>query len=91
MTLNRTIQIAELCFHVDGASTTYGAFVGGFEVLVVAALMDAVTTRHEDHRHWGIKHVFPTNWAIAVRDTLDTLMGLFDGHLHTHTTCLTRY
>jgi hypothetical protein len=57
-------------------------------MLVIACLMNAVAAKHEYNWASGCKHVFSANGTVAVRDTLDALVRIFDSHRHTSTTGL---
>lgn len=48
LAFNGALEVPELHFHVYNASTAYGTAVRSLHVLVIAAMMDAVATPHED-------------------------------------------
>ena len=45
-----SVQIAELCFHVDSTLAAYGTFIGRLHMSIVARSVDAMPTEHEDNR-----------------------------------------
>jgi hypothetical protein len=57
-------------------------------VLVIARLVNAVATKHENNGSRGCEHIFPTDWTIAIRHPFYAFVGAFHGHRHTYTTSL---
>ena len=47
--LDSTLKPAELPFHIDNTSTTYRASVRAFHVFIVASMVYAMATSHENH------------------------------------------
>jgi hypothetical protein len=86
--LDSSGQILELGFHVDCALAANWTFIRGFHVLVVASLMNAVATEHEDNGSGGCKHILSADGAIAVGDSLDAFVRVLHRHGHTSTTSL---
>ena len=66
LALNGSLQVSELHFHVDDASAAYRTPIRTLHVFVVAAMMDAVATPHEDNSLRRCEQVFATNGTIAV-------------------------
>lgn len=88
LTFDRTLQVAELHFHVHYAAAADRAAVGGVHVFVVAALVDAMAAAHEDHGAGGTKHVFPAYRAVTVCRSLDAAVGVADRHGDANAACL---
>jgi len=72
--IDGAIQISELCLHVDGAFAANRTLVGRFHVLIVTSFVYSVTTEHEHHWRRGSEHIFSTDRAVAVRDSLNTFV-----------------
>ena len=66
LALNCPVEFAELDLHVDDAPTADGTLVGRLHVVVVALMVDAVTTLHEDYRQGGGEHVLSTYRTVTV-------------------------
>lgn len=88
LTFNGTLKVPELHFHVDYATAADGTTVRPFHMLVVASMMDAMATTHEDNRLWGCKHVFTTNRTVAVCRAFNAAMSLSDANGKTDTASL---
>ena len=57
-------------------------------MLVVTFLVDAMSAKHKNNWARRCKHILSTNRAVAVRDSLDTFVGMLVCHLHTNSACL---
>lgn len=88
LTFYRTIQLSECHFHVHNTSTADGTFERGLHMILVTDVMYAMTTWHEYDCLRRGKHVFATDWTIAVGGTLDTTMCIPYGYGKTSTTSL---
>lgn len=49
-------------------------------MFIIAGLMDAMATEHEDHRMRRRKHIIPAYRTIAIGDTLDAPVRVLHGH-----------
>ena len=86
--LDSAFKAGKLPFHVDNGATADRATVGGVHVLVIAAVMDAVATAHEDDGLRRGEHVFTTNRTVAIGGALDAAMSITDGNRHANATGL---
>ena len=50
LTIDGSIEVSKLGFHVDDGATADRTSIGGLHVLVIAFVMDAMTAWHEDDR-----------------------------------------
>ena len=88
LSVNRTIELLELHLHVDHASAAYRAPIGILHVFVVAQVMNAMTTRHEDHSLRGCKHIFAAYRTVAINRSLDASVGISNRYRQASTTRL---
>lgn len=51
-------------------------------------MVNTVSTAHYNHSLGGRKHVVSTNWAIALRGTLNTAMSILNRDRQANTACL---
>lgn len=88
LTFDRTLKMPELHFHVNYATAADRTTVRSFHMLVIASMMDAMATTHEDDSLWGRKHVLAAYRTVAVRRAFDTAMSLPDTNRKTYATSL---
>ncbi len=84
LTFNRPVQVPERRFHVHETSTADRTSIRRLHVLVVASMMDAVSTGHEHHRLWRGEHVLSADGTVAVRGPFDAFVRAGDGNGHAH-------
>lgn len=63
---NGSFQVSELPFHVDYTPAADRTPVGTFLMFVIAPMMYAVATRHENYGLWRGEHVFTTNRTVTI-------------------------
>ena len=71
LSLNRTIELSKLHFHVHNAAAADGTFVRGFHVLIVAPMMNGMAAAHEHNCLGGGEHILPTDGTVTVGGALD--------------------
>ena len=58
------VDVAELRLHIDNALATDRAFIRSLQIFVIAFLVYAMTTSHEDNGLWRGKHIITANRAV---------------------------
>ncbi len=75
-------EAGELPFHVDYRTITDRAAVGGLHMFMVAAMMNAMTTTHENYSLRRGEHIFATDRTVTIGGSFNAAVSVAyrDGH-----------